>query len=559
MAMQTISSNPYLKVHYKRAVGVFPDRKAARQALYDLRASGFPMAQVSLIVRDTNSTPSATQADKPSEAVKKAEEGGTVGALSGVALGSLTGLLVGLGTLALPGIGPVMMAGATATAIATTLAGGAIGAVAGGLLGALIGLGIPETHAKLYHDRVAQGDCLIIVDGTDSEIAVVEEIVRHHGVEEFRVYAKPATDEVAPIPAASPSSVKATQVLPSRSVQHPSPYQSGGIDFVRNKYGIGVFSDRRDAELAINDLRLAQVPLSQVCLITQQTELFSFFTDVAVRDRIDAMRLGMPVERARFYNDQLNQANLILMINGTEQELHQAAAILNQRDIQAWQMYDPTAIDATISTEPDPSPTPTPSPPPSSANVSTSASDVVSLPELVRVVEPPPVETPPQDVLPTPSGSAQSNQEAMVVFKTLQQAEAALTKLQAVNFPMEQASILAKYHAAKIPAKLGHLVVGIGKLDIPKIGSVLVGGAIATKLVAAALAEGATATTKGLTNALVERGVSSTKAEVYNNYLLQGSTLIIVNGAREELLRAEAVLQPEELSDWDVYPSPDLN
>lgn len=567
--MQTTSSKPYPTIYYKRSVGVFPDRKALRQALYDLRASGFPMAQVSLIARDADSTQPVTRASEQPRVVEQVEEGTAMGALSGGALGTLTGLLVGLGLLALPGIGPVMLAGATATALTTTLAGGAIGAVTGGLLGALIALGIPESHAKLYHDRVASGDCLVFVDGTDAEIAIAERIARRHGVEEYRVYAKPVTDQVAPIPASSSSFSRMVQPLPAQTLQNSSPYQSGGIDLTRSKYGVGVFSEPSNAELAINDLRLTQFPLPQVCLITQMPEQFKFLTDVAVRDRIDAMRLGMPVEHARFYNDQLNQANLILMINGTEPELHQAAAVLSQRDIQAWQMYDPTAIDATLSAEPDSSPalssltaspTPTQVPLPPSPHPSTPVPEVVFQPELVEVVA-----VPQEIVLPTSRFVAQPQpevipqQEVMIILQKLQQAEAVLTKLQAVHFPMQQTSILAKHNSLKIPTKLGGLVVGIGKLDIPGIGPVLVEGASATRLVAAVLAEGAASATEGLTRALVERGISHAKAKIYTDHLLQGSLLIMVNGVKEELLQVETVLQPQEFTDWDVYPSPELN
>ena len=144
-------SNP-VTTHNRRAVGVFPNRRAAEQALYALRDSGFPMDRVSVITRDEireSEIAGADVHDSVSEhraaqhVDNKAEEGAAVGITTGGVLGGLTGLLVGLGSLAIPGIGPVMLAGAAATAIATTLAGTAIGAATGGLLGALIGLGIP--------------------------------------------------------------------------------------------------------------------------------------------------------------------------------------------------------------------------------------------------------------------------------------------------------------------------------------------------------------------------------------------------------------------------------
>ena len=83
------------------------------------------------------------------------------------------------------------MAGAAATALATTLAGTAIGAAAGSLAGALIGLGIPEERAKFYSDRISGGGYLVLIDGTDAEIAMAEVLLRSNGIQEFGIYDAP--------------------------------------------------------------------------------------------------------------------------------------------------------------------------------------------------------------------------------------------------------------------------------------------------------------------------------------------------------------------------------
>jgi hypothetical protein len=109
-------------------------------------------------------------------------------------LGGLTGLLVGLGLVAIPGIGPIMLAGASATAIATTLAGTALGAAAGSLIGALVGMGIPEEEAKAYNDRVARGDYLVLLDGSEAEVAKAEAILSRGGIQHWNTYDYPSTD-----------------------------------------------------------------------------------------------------------------------------------------------------------------------------------------------------------------------------------------------------------------------------------------------------------------------------------------------------------------------------
>ena len=178
---------------HRRAIGTFPTRRAAEQALHELRDSGFPMDRVSVVAQDGDRKGSIAGASTSNHSDNKADDGAKAGALSGGALGGLTGLLVGLGALAIPGLGPIMLAGAAATALATTAAGTAIGAAAGTLLGGLIGMGIPEDRAKVYNDRVSAGEYLVMVDGTDAEIAHAQGILNHRGVEEWGVYDIPAT------------------------------------------------------------------------------------------------------------------------------------------------------------------------------------------------------------------------------------------------------------------------------------------------------------------------------------------------------------------------------
>ncbi|MEC4896145.1 MAG: general stress protein [Oscillatoria sp. PMC 1051.18] len=174
---------------HKRAVGVFPSREATEDALHQLRETGFDMGRVSVIARDADGNNRIADAEVHHQNIgNKADEGAAAGAATGGALGTIAGLFVGLGALAIPGVGPIMFAGAEATALATTLAGTAIGAAAGGLVGALIGLGIPEDRARVYGDRVSQGDYLVMVTGSDADLRRVEPILVNRGIEEWDIY-----------------------------------------------------------------------------------------------------------------------------------------------------------------------------------------------------------------------------------------------------------------------------------------------------------------------------------------------------------------------------------
>jgi uncharacterized protein (TIGR02271 family) len=172
----------------KRAIGTFPTRHEAEQALHELKRSGFPMEKVSVIARHSDRAEGTASTVVNEHVGNKADDGAKAGVVSGGALGGLTGLLVGLGILAIPGIGPVMLAGAGATVLATALSGTMIGAAAGGLLGGLIGLGIPEKDAKLYSDRVSRGDYLVMVEGTDTDIHHAEQVLKRHTIQDWGIY-----------------------------------------------------------------------------------------------------------------------------------------------------------------------------------------------------------------------------------------------------------------------------------------------------------------------------------------------------------------------------------
>lgn len=184
--------------HPQRAMGTFETYASAQHALHLLEDSGFTMSQVSLVVRegDQSNGEGLNQNDALSDkAIAEGivqtthlEQGAKAGATTGTTIGGLTGLLVGLGTLVIPGVGPIVLAGAAATAIATAFAGGTIGAATGGLLGGLIGVGVPEENAKFYTDHVVNGGYLVIVDGTETEMSKIQELLIGKGIGELQIY-----------------------------------------------------------------------------------------------------------------------------------------------------------------------------------------------------------------------------------------------------------------------------------------------------------------------------------------------------------------------------------
>ncbi|BDI20286.1 hypothetical protein ANSO36C_60880 [Nostoc cf. commune SO-36] len=312
----------------QRVVGVFTHRRDAEQALHELRDSGLAMEKVSVVVQnvDRNHEIADDEIKEPTD--DKADEGATVGGLSGGAVGGLTGLLVGLGTLAIPGVGPIMLAGAAATALVTTLVGASIGAATGTFAGALVGWGMSSEQAKTYNERVENGHYLIIVDCTSLEIDKVQAILQRWGIEEFGIYEHFSSEH------------ETTNYLTTTASATTIPNKSG----MMTKYAINYFNHIDNAEAAINDMRAADFPVSQISLISKDFPQLFGSTDVTLSDRFDAMRLGIADDWVRFYNEQIEQGNYILIVSGTDNDLEQASLILSKYGVQECQIYDPMLI-----------------------------------------------------------------------------------------------------------------------------------------------------------------------------------------------------------------------
>lgn len=144
----------------KAVFGLVDNESQAERLVDELRAAGFSNNDISVLFPDKSST-----RDFAHEQHTKAPEGAAAGAGTGGVLGGVLGWLAGIGTLAIPGLGPFIAAGP----IMAALAGAGVGAAVGGLTGALIGMGMPEYEAKLYEDKIKEGNILIAVHSEDRE------------------------------------------------------------------------------------------------------------------------------------------------------------------------------------------------------------------------------------------------------------------------------------------------------------------------------------------------------------------------------------------------------
>ncbi|MEM8502099.1 MAG: DUF2382 domain-containing protein [Cyanobacteria bacterium P01_D01_bin.1] len=103
---------------------------------------------------------------------------------------------------------------------------------------------------------------------------------------------------------------------------------------------------------------------------------------------------------------------------------------------------------------------------------------------------------------------------------------------------------------------IGGLLVGLGTLAIPGIGPILLAGAEATAI-ATTLAGGAIgAAAGGLVGALIGLGIPEEDARAYNDRVVAGHYLVMVNSYSADVQQAEAILRRHNAEEVKVYDSP---
>lgn len=140
--------------------GIYSTRRDAEIAVDELRARGFRNTDISVLLPENAGTK-----DFAIKKETKAAEGVTAGVTSGGLVGGALGWLAGIGALAIPGVGPFIAAGP----IMGALSGAGLGGAIGGISGALIGMGIPEHHAKRYEGRLKGGHILLSVHADNAD------------------------------------------------------------------------------------------------------------------------------------------------------------------------------------------------------------------------------------------------------------------------------------------------------------------------------------------------------------------------------------------------------
>lgn len=145
---------------------IFENTQDVENVVTELHQKGFTDQEISVVMTDKRK-----QELLQHVGASKLPEGVATGAAVGGILGAIAAGLAAIGTITLPGVG-LLAAGPVVAA----LAGGGAGAALGGLTGALVGWGIPEEEAKLYENQIKQGNVLISVNATVTQVETVKSI-----------------------------------------------------------------------------------------------------------------------------------------------------------------------------------------------------------------------------------------------------------------------------------------------------------------------------------------------------------------------------------------------
>ena len=169
----------------KITIGVFSSRSSAESAISSIKQDlAIGTSDISYLYRNADETVHTNTVDGVVQEDTSAVDGAVTGAVTGGTIGAIAGIATVAGLI--PIIGPIFVAGPLiaalgfgAGAVATTAAATATGAAAGGLIGALSTLGVSDTVAREYEERISAGDTLVSVHSEKPE--EVAEIMTEHG------------------------------------------------------------------------------------------------------------------------------------------------------------------------------------------------------------------------------------------------------------------------------------------------------------------------------------------------------------------------------------------
>jgi hypothetical protein len=163
------------------AVGVFGNHEDAESAVKELQKSGYDMKKLSVVAKDFQTEENVVGYYNTGDRVA------TWGKF-GLFWGSIWGLLFGSAFFIIPGLGPIMIGGPLVSwilgALETALVTGGLTALGG----ALASIGIPKDSVLSYETALKANKFLLIVHGTEQEVANAKGILMQNKAEAATVH-----------------------------------------------------------------------------------------------------------------------------------------------------------------------------------------------------------------------------------------------------------------------------------------------------------------------------------------------------------------------------------
>ena len=152
-------------------IGIYDNHDLAVGAVKDLKDSGYPVSQLSIMgIAETEAVDEEMHVT-PKSPLKLAGLG------AGTVIGTTLGILAGVGVFAIPGLGFLYGAGAIVGAIA----GFDFGIIGGGIASALATVGVKDENLEKYHDALANGKFLVVAHGDEDDVAKAKILLHSRG------------------------------------------------------------------------------------------------------------------------------------------------------------------------------------------------------------------------------------------------------------------------------------------------------------------------------------------------------------------------------------------
>jgi len=155
----------------KTIAAVYDSHEKAIAALLELKKSGFPTTQLSLLGKaELKGKHIYVKANDTPEKVEMS---------IGIIAGTILGILTGVGIFAVPGVGILFGAGA----ILGAFAGLQGGIIAGGIAVILsTNVGMDEADAIRYEQHLNEGKFIIFAQGDEPQLKLAQQILHAHGL-----------------------------------------------------------------------------------------------------------------------------------------------------------------------------------------------------------------------------------------------------------------------------------------------------------------------------------------------------------------------------------------